>query len=348
MPRKRAATKYFSVTQFGTRAQIRIRGELHRKHFPHHTDPLIIRQWLLKTELKFRGPRAVRTGKFCDDAQVYLEAVKAMPSFQLRKLHIMEWVEVFGARQRSDITADEIRAQLHHWRTATREITYTRVPTDRQRKIRRIVLSASAVNQRRTALQHMWTVLDGKAAQNPVKDTEKFREPDPRSRPIRITAVRKLLQLMGDTKSRARAMVLAFTGIPHKQIKTIKPEHVDYTAKHVLVAGRRKGAGTEARVVPLTPDGIKAFKAMRRTDAWGPFSNSSLRRALQTACAAAKLPPMTPYDLRHFFGSEVYRTSGDIRATQVLMGHSKPELTHRYTLAAVDPRVRAALDKFGQ
>jgi integrase len=49
------------------------------------------------------------------------------------------------------------------------------------------------------------------------------------------------------------------------------------------------------------------------------------------------------YDLRHAFGTELYAKSGDIRATQVLMGHSTPQLTHRYTLAAVDPRVQAAI-----
>jgi hypothetical protein len=40
--------------------------------------------------------------------------------------------------------------------------------------------------------------------------------------------------------------------------------------------------------------------------------------------------------------------SGDIRATQILMDHSSPTLTHRYTVAAIDPRVRVALEKFGE
>src|SRR6185295_12121548 len=46
-----------------------------------------------------------------------------------------------------------------------------------------LVLSPSAVNKRRTALQHLFTVLDGKSAPNPVKNVPKFREPDPRTRP---------------------------------------------------------------------------------------------------------------------------------------------------------------------
>ena len=38
----------------------------------------------------------------------------------------------------------------------------------------------------------------------------------------------------------------------------------------------------------------------------------------------------------------MYRRSGDIRATQILMDHSTPLLTRRYTVAAVDPRLAKA------
>lgn len=334
-------------TKSGTLAHIRIHGVLHQKHFPHGTELIRIKQWLLTTEMRFRGAKSVRTGRFSDDAAVYLEAVKAMPTFTERKAHIDEWIEVFGERQRDSISADDIQAQLHYWKTTPREISYTRVKTDKPKRFATITLSASAINHRRTALQHLYTVLDGRSAPNPVKDVPKFREPDPKARTIRLSTVRALLRAMGRTQSQARAMVIAFTGIPHSQIKTIEPQHVDGTS--VLVAGRKKGAGTQARVVPLTADGVKAFKAMKRADAWGPFSNSSLRKALRLACKAVDIdPPLTPYDLRHFFGSELYRSSGDIRATQVLMGHSTPALTHRYTIAAVDPRVQAAVASFGK
>jgi hypothetical protein len=36
-------------------------------------------------------------------------------------------------------------------------------------------------------------------------------------------------------------MVIAYTGIPHAQLKQIQPGDVNYSAAHVLVASRRKG-----------------------------------------------------------------------------------------------------------
>ncbi len=345
--------KHISLTPKGYRAQIRIDGVLHRQRFKSDTPIVDIRQWLLTVEMNHRGKKPTRSGRFDDDARVYLEAVKAMPTYTERARHIDEWVAVFGDRPRAAITSDEIAAQLQRWRTESRTVTLTRRPTLSEIRTKDIVLSASAVNHRRTALMHLYRVLDGKSAMNPVKDTPRFREPSPLPKGLPYTAIAAVLKVMGDTPSRARLMVIAYTGIPHAQLAQIVAADVDLEAGIVRVHGRRKGQGTAARVVPLTPLGIRAFRAMKRTDAWGNFSRSSLRKLFRAACA--KVPALkaiadrlTPYDLRHSFGTEVYRSSGDIRATQVLMGHSTPSLTHRYTLAAVDSRLTDALRHFGK
>jgi integrase len=142
-------------------------------------------------------------------------------------------------------------------------------------------------------------------------------------------------------------MVLAYTGIPNAQIAMIAPTDVDLHARNVAVHGRKKGKGTPGRIVPLTPDGVRAFQMMAREEAWGKFSRATLRNMFRRACKRALgRDDFTPTDLRHSYGTEMYRVSGDIRATQVLMGHSTPQLTHRYTLAAVDPRVAAAIAKW--
>jgi integrase len=337
---------HHTPTPSGTRAHIRIHGVLHRKHFHHGTDPLLIKQWLLKTEMRYRGSRARRTGRFEDDAAVYLETVKAMPSYSDRAQHIAEWVAVFGSMYRHTISADQIAAQLATWRTASRDVRVSKTKT------RRLILSASSVNKRRTALMHLFTVLDGKSAPNPVKDVPKYREPPPVPRGLPYAAIRQLWAKLGDTPTRARLQVMAYIGLPNAQIAALKPEHHSRKAKTVQVQGRRKGAGSKTVVLPLTPDGAEALRAMARTHAWGPFSRSTVRREFRAACRKVRAlkalaDTLTPYDLRHSFGTEVYRGSGDIRATQALMQHSTPTLTIRYTLGAVDARVRAALRSFG-
>lgn len=345
-----ARTKGIQSTPHGFRAAIRIHGILHRQHFKKDTPLQTIKEWLLTTETRYRIHRAKQTGYFDEDARAYLDTVKAMPSYADRKTHIEEWIAVFGHVRRHKITADQIRAQLHTWRTTPRLVTFTRRETTKAKKTAERILSASAVNKRRTALMHLFTVLDGKSAPNPVKDVPKFREPDPLPKGLPYSAITALWKVMGDTPSRARLMVLAYTGITHRQLEQLTAG--DVTSATVIVPGRQKGAGTRARVLPLTADGVRAFKAMQRTDAWGTFSRSSLRKVFRAACR--KVPALapiadrlTPYDLRHSFGTEVYRISGDMRATQVLMGHSSPTLTHRYTLAAVDPRLTEALKGFG-
>lgn len=317
------AEKHQSPTRSGTLAHIRINGELHRRHFKRGTHPTTIREWLLKTEIKYRRPGATRTGRFDDDARAYLEMVTAMPTYVQRQQHIEQWIAVFGDRPRDGILADDIRAQLHLWRAT---------------------MSAASVNKRRTALMHLFSVLDGKAERNPVKDAPRFAEPTPTPRTLTAADVAAVFAAMPPSKSKARLMVLAYTGIPHAQLIQIQPDDVNLTTATVAVAGRRKGAGTKGRIVPLTKQGVAAFRLMKREDAWGTFGRAPLRQTFRLWLTHAKIEgDWTPYDLRHFFGTEMYRLSGDIRATQLLMDHSTERLTHRYTVGAETARVQAAI-----
>ena len=325
MPRTKAHAKYLSPTKSGTRAQIRIHGVLHRKHFPNGTDPVTIKQWLLSTEIRYRNhPQS--TGRFRDDARTYLQAVRAMPSYAERRQHIDEWIALFGDLRRSEITPHAIRAQLQTWTLAGK--------------------AASTVNHRRTALMHLFTVLDGKSAANPVKDVPKFREPAPMPRGLSYKAMKKLFAAMPSGPHKARLMVIGYTGIPHAQLMLIQSTDVNLTARTVAVAGRKKGAGTRTRIVPLTPDGVRAFTMMGTSKAWGRFERWELRRFFLRACERLGLTGLKPYDLRHSFASEVYRRSGDIRATQILLDHSSQTLTHRYTVGATETRVQSAIRKF--
>lgn len=319
--------KHQTPTTSGTLAHIRIAGVLHRRHFKKGTDPIKIKQWLLVTEMKYRGAAAKPTGRFEDDAAAYLASVQAMPTFTQRKQHIDAWTAVFQGQMRYLITSGEIRAQLHRWKASG--------------------LAAATVNKRRTALMHLYAVLDGKAERNPVKDAPKFAEPAPAPRGLPYAKLKALFAAMESSKSKARLMVVAYTGIPPGQVQQLTPGDVDLTAGTVAVPGRRKGAGTKGRIVPLTPDGVLAFRLMARETAWGRFGSAPLGRVLKRALKRLGLSSeFRVYDLRHTFGTEVYRRSGDIRATQLLMDHSTPTLTHRYTMAAQDPRVQAAVRKF--
>lgn len=340
--RRRSLPKGISRTPHGFRASIRIHTHLHQKHFRRDTPIDEIQDWLVRQKLIYRKSRKT-TGRFKDDAETYLASVRAMPTYNQRVQHINEWIAAFGDVRRAEITSAMMSAQLHLWRTESRTIT------KRGGKTMTLVLSPAAVNKRRTALMHLYTTLDGRASPNPVKDTPRFMEPRPAPRGIPWADVRAIFRAMPASRSKAHLLVMAYTGIPENEIAKIVQADVDLTAGTVAVAGRSKGKGTPGRIAPLIPEAIRAFRLMAREDAYGPVSRTVLRRVWRRACAAAgKAAGSTPYDLRHSFGTEVYSRSGDIRATQLLMGHSTPQLTHRYTVAAEDPRVRAAVALFGR
>lgn len=303
---------------------------------------------VLRAAAKREGKKP-EPGTFADDVVTYLKAVKSMPTYAERAQHLQHWIAVLGKdRKRDTITSDEVRAALQQWRINGKPVrTHARDPITKKAVIKigekRGPLSESACNHRRTALMHLFTVLDGKSAANPVKDVPKFRQPDPEPRGVPMAIVRKVLAKMPAGPTKARASVMAWTGLPQATLKQIRAEDVHWQDKSVYVPRRRKGKGTTNRIMPLLPEAIQAFKLMKRHAAWGKFSTSSLNHAVTKACTLAGVPVIRAYDLRHSFGTAAYKASGDIHAVQNALGHSDPKLTARYALGAANVRVRSML-----
>ncbi|MEK9725127.1 MAG: tyrosine-type recombinase/integrase [Rhodospirillaceae bacterium] len=317
--------KHVLKTRAGMRAQVRIHGQLYRKHFPRGTPQHVISRWLYEQQAAHRGePRMPNSGKLSDDARTYLAAVAAMPTFHERRRHIEAWVEAFGARQRGSLTPADISTQLHTWRQSK---------------------AASTCNHLRTALGHLFTRLDGRSARNPVRDVPKFPEPRPAPRALSQRDIRRVLDAMGDTASRARLEVMAATGLPARQVAQLTPSDVDLRSRVVTVVGRAKGAGSHGRALPLSRDAVSAFQRFARANAWGTFSNSSLGKAFKRATKLTLgRDDLSPYVLRHSFATAVYAATGDLHAVGQLLLHSNPTLTARYAAAAVPSRLRAAVD----
>jgi integrase len=314
---------------------VRVEVEKHReeKRYPLTADVKAMKAWQEERRVELRRRHKARTatpGSFADDARRYLEAVKAMPSYVMRKADIERWSAEFGNRRRHTVNGAEIAAVLHRWATQ---------PRAKGKK----PYAASTVNHRRTALLHLYTLLDGPTAENPVRAIKKFREPDPAPRGYDYPTIRRILTHMSG-KSAARAAVLAFTGIPPAQLMAIEPEHVNWPQAHVWVHGRRKGGGTVSRYYPLTSAAVEAFRELDAVNGWGRYSTSSLRKAFRRACVAAGVAIGRPYDLRHSFATEVYRVS-DEGAAQVLLDHRDRRTTRRYTVGALEEHLRQALPK---
>jgi hypothetical protein len=104
----------------------------------------------------------------------------------------------------------------------------------------------------------LWTGLDGKTAANPVRAAWMPPMPDPEDRAVKggDKTIRRILPKMPDvgqgkagedradaSKTKALLPVIAYTGLPHKLVKQLTPEAINWRAKTVASSdsGRAKG-----------------------------------------------------------------------------------------------------------
>ncbi len=118
------------------------------------------------------------------------------------------------------------------------------------------------------------------------------------------------------------------------------------TPKHYKRGGRSIHITNEidkarfGRELPLTRKARRALDLACPDSAGLIFGHVDHREALERACARAKQPRCTPYDLRHAMGTHLVETSGNLPGVAYLMGHRDTATTSsRY----VHPNKRAAL-----
>jgi integrase len=329
----------------GWRVEVRVHRKLHTKQFPLDTPIGEMRDWRDDQVERFGGVRTT-AGSFGADIETYLGRVSAMPSYKQRAAHLELWARELGRdRPRRTISTEEIDIVLQGW-------LEERAP--------------GTVRKRRTALQSFFAKMNGKKSRevNPVKAAENPIAPKPEARGIdyfRIAAAIAAMPTQRDTKkglaprlslSAIRARVLAYTGIPPGILKRVLPTDLQFTAGTVRVVPRHKGAGVEARTLPLTAEGLEAFKEFHAANAYGPFATESLNRSFKRGCARAGLDPRTVhlYDLRHSFLTALYRVTRDLATVGRLGLHAEgSKVTARYAKGAdqaVDVAATAALGQF--
>jgi integrase len=340
--------------RYGFRVAVSVGSPPHRlraeKHFKRGTKISAMTQWQTdaKSALqKKRGQSPVPVaGSLAADFTAYLQQVRAMPTYAQRREHLQLWADALGPdRKRSDITSDDIRRLMNQWRTQAEP------------------LSAATCNKRRSALMHVWSLLDGKDGRNPVRAVPKFSVDDslPRGRDPHV--VDAALLKAPKCRSRACARVMLWTGMRPVELERAKPEDIDLTAGTAIV---RTAKGGRVRVVPLTKQAISAWREFASTGCWEEPDNTTLtkKKGLVRRRKQKRLPEAAPlgrwlkhwtgmedlrvYDLRHSYGTALARGKTRLDVIGSLMGHSTLDLTRRYTLAAVTPDALAATATLGR
>jgi integrase len=320
----------------------RINGEFVSQKFPLTTTPEQLakyrQQLIVETQFRARtAPVARATGPtFADEARAYLEAVRHMPTYDKRAHHIGLWVAEFGDRQRPTITSAEIRTVLTRWRP--------------DGHAKGGPLAVGSLNQRRTALMHLYTVLDGKSATNIVKDVPRYDESaSVRARDVDMVTIARVIKSFRVTdkrggKTRARLRVLHWTGWPMSLVVPIQPRDVNWRDGLVHVPARKKGKGFPSAWVPVMPRALAAFRHYFRVGAHQGKrpSNSAIHSRLQAHCEALGIEPFNPYALKHSFGTWAALRVQDNDALRDLLRTNSIE---RYIQGARAQRMIAARDR---
>lgn len=311
--------------RYGYRVYVKVGNLQREKRYPPEASIKTMQAWRDETKVALRKlpSDAPIPGTLRADVDRYLLQVRAMPTYAERARHLELWIAALGAhRSRHELTAADIRAVLHDWRAKR--------------------LEPATCNKRRTALMHLWTVLDGKGASNPVRDVPKFAVNDPLPRGRDPHAIDALLKKAPRCRSRAACRVLLWTGMRPAELQRAEPEDLSLT-HHFVIARTAKGGRT--RTIPLTTQAESAWREFDRADTWhrvpqwAPL-NVWLKRRTRL--------PIRVYDLRHSYGTALARRGARLDVIGSLMGHSTLELTRRYTLAAITPDAATATAKLAR
>lgn len=301
-------------------------GEQVFRQFALDSTPQERQAW--RQRVQHQNPPALPTGSLGRDAARWLASVKHTADYPNKRTYILRWLQRLGRTT--------LRAKITSARIAT-------VLSDLLAE----GYSPTTVRHHRTALRHVWTFCDGPSAPNPVDETPRPRDPEPEVRDVRLEDIRRVLDHMRPTKTRARLTLLLATGLPHAQIMRLTEADWDRTGRLLRVTRRKKGGGTAGRLLPLSEAGMAAMREFHLADAYGPFSQSAMHSALHRACDALEVPRFRPYDLRHVHGALLYLETGDLTTTARLLGHKGTKTAERYTQSAFARVDATAVAKVG-
>jgi integrase len=262
--------------------------------------------------------------RFAADVERFLNTISSKGHRINSQGYMAHWSAHFATRQRNEITDLEV-----------------------QTAFAAIDQSASTKIHIRRALIQFYDALNGKSGYNPGRSIKKPQKDEESVRDLPWTMIEQIFHALPPSRAKARLMVIAYTGLPQKQIAALKPSDLRLQDRQFVAHPRRKGAGVAGRVQPLSDYGVKAFTAFLEADAFGTFQN---RQLVNTFRYGARLAGITlpddarPYDLRHSFLTELARGGADIRDIATLGMHATLEQAARYIKGAGSARATNALE----
>jgi integrase/recombinase XerC len=175
---------------------------------------------------------------------------------------------------------------------------------------------------------YKWATESGLRPDDPSAKTRAVKVPPRAIKEAPQAALLQALERVND-RDRLAVMLAAYAGLRRAEIATL---HADNIGDRMLTV---TGKGSKTRRVPIHPmleAPLREAKArggylFRGCDGWSPVTPDAMGRRISRA-----LPDKwSAHSLRHYYAGHVYRASHDIRAVQMLLGHSSIATTEIYT-----------------
>jgi integrase len=332
-----------AVVQVGSGSRRRQREQ----RFPLGTALEALVDWQVRTRRLLEQPVdetvtvGGNAGTLRADGTRYLATVTSMPSYEARRADLEAWMPMFGHRATHSLMSQELNLQLDTWASATPPV------------------AASTLNHRRQALRAVWEFV-APGAPSPIDGTQRRTPPPLQARALTWDdALELVVAFPANTRTGAMLRVMAHTGLPPARIARLLPTQVNPVARTAFLEGRRKGQGTASKTIPLTDAAVSALHEHFRyfpqggsvaKNSWIVVFHRSVGRvnAERARTGRPPLPPtVRPYDLRHTFGTETYRRTGDLQAAAAVLDVTL-ETAQRYTLGAVSEQALKARDAMNQ
>ena len=187
---------------------------------------------------------------------------------------------------------------------------------------------------------YQWAILEDLITADPTAKVVRPRQRSTLPRPIEID---DLVMAVRAARPQMRAMLslAAYAGLRCQEIAGLDRDDI-IEAKGLIRV--RMGKGGKERIVPLHPEVLESLRCLPMPRSGALFVRPRGGRHLpQTVSLVVNryLHELginaTTHQMRHWFGTEIFTITHDIRVTQELMGHANPATTARYiAYSAVD------------
>jgi integrase len=201
-----------------------------------------------------------------------------------------------------------------------------------------------------------WMVARGKAQPLPFKiillphQEAIAQPPSPTEFELIMATIRESFKKSGTTLEQ-RALQEAIihtiytTGLRFNEIRHLQWQHLRWEDGRCVVTTTKTGP---QRIAIVPPEALALLKPYKKKSGY-IFTNpatgkpyTTIRNLLKSAAQKHNIPMRGPHDLRHAAGTDTLEATGDIRATQDLLGHTTLKSTQRYTHIAIRRQQRIA------